>query len=38
MFKGREVFKLDTPDLIGIKQGDTIDVYGRLNLFSNDIF
>ena len=37
MFKGRQVFQSDTPDLIGMKQGDNIDVYGRLNSFSNSI-
>ena len=34
MFKGREVFQTDTPKLIGMKHGDNIDVYDRLNLFS----
>ena len=34
MFKGREVFESDTPELIGMKQGDNIDAYGRLDLFS----
>ena len=34
MFKGREVFETDTPKLIGMKHGDNIDVYDRLNLFS----
>ena len=34
MFKGREVFESDTPDLIGMKHGDNIDAYDRLNLFS----
>ena len=29
MFKGREVFKSDTPDLIGYKEGDKIDAHDR---------
>ena len=33
-FKGREVFESDTPKSIGVKHGDIIDVYERLNLFS----
>ena len=34
MFKGREVFESDTPELIGMKHGDNIDAYDRLDLFS----
>ena len=34
MFKGREVLETDIPDLIGMKQGDNIDAYERLHLFS----
>ena len=28
-FKGREVFESDTPELLGMKYGDNIDVYKR---------
>ena len=31
MFKGREVFEEDTPDSIGMKPGDNVDVYERLH-------
>ena len=34
MFKGREVFDSDTPDLIGMKKGDNTDNYDRLDLYS----
>ena len=33
MFKGIEVHESHTPKLIGMKEGDNIDVYERLNLF-----
>ena len=34
MLKGREVFEIDTPELVGLKKGDNIVAYKRLNLFS----
>ena len=34
MFKGREVFEHQTPKSIGMKEGDNIDGYERLDLFS----
>ena len=34
MLKGREVFELDTPQLIGMKKGDNIVAYKRFNSFS----
>ena len=38
MFERRQVFESDTPDLIGMKQGNNIDAHGRLNSFSSTIF
>ena len=34
MLKGREVFELDTPQLIGMKKGDNIVAYKRLPFYS----
>ena len=34
MLNGKELSESDTPDLIGMKQGDNIDAYERLHLFS----
>ena len=34
MFKGREVFEHQTPKSINLKEGDNIDAYERLDLFS----
>ena len=34
MFEGREVFEEDTLNSIGMKEGDNIDAYERLHLFT----
>ena len=34
VFNGRKVFETDTPKLIGMKEGDNIDAYERLQLFT----
>ena len=38
MYKGQEILETDTPNSIGLKEGDTIDCFDRwLNLFAKII-